>query len=108
GDLDKKIEALEPAPPAGGGRGGRGGRGGGQGGGRGAGGAAAAPDSLSAAAAALAGVMNLLQAADVTPTTVQLHAMADARTTAAKAMARWTALKTVDLAAVNAKLKAAG
>jgi photosystem II stability/assembly factor-like uncharacterized protein len=106
-DLDKKIEALEPAPPAGGGRGGRGGRGGG-GGGRGAGGAGVAPDSLSAAATALAGVMNLLQGADVRPTTVQLNAIADARATASKAMARWASMKAVDLAAVNAKLKAAG
>ena len=52
--------------------------------------------------------MNILQGADVPPTTVQLNAIADARATASKAMARWDAIKTVDLPALNAKLKAAG
>ena len=98
--LDKKLEALEPppqqAPAQGQGRGGRGG------------GPAAPPGSLSAASAALAGVMNLLQGADVRPTTVQLTAMTNARTTAAETMAKWTAVKTTDLVALNATLKAAG
>ncbi len=109
--LDQTIEALEPPPPGGGGgRGGRGGRGGAPGaeGGRGRGAAAAAPDSLSAASAALAGVMNSLQGADVRPTTVQLNAIAEARATAARAMAHWTAIREVDLPALNPKLKAAG
>jgi hypothetical protein len=66
------------------------------------------PDSLSGAAAALAGVMNLLQGADVRPTTVQLNAIAAARATAAKAMARWAALKTINLPALNAQLVAGG
>ena len=52
--------------------------------------------------------MNLLQGADVRPTTVQLNAIAAARATAAKAMARWTAVKTVHLPALNAQLAAAG
>ena len=52
--------------------------------------------------------MNLLQGADVRPTTVQLDAIARARAAASRAMARWTAVKTVDLPALNAKLKAAG
>ena len=66
--LDKKLESLEPTPQAPAEGRGRGGRGGGRGGG-----APAAPaGSLSAASAALAGVMNLLQGADVRPTTVQL------------------------------------
>ena len=52
--------------------------------------------------------MNLLQGADVRATAVQLNAIAEARAAAAKAMARWTAFKTADLAAANAKLKAAG
>jgi hypothetical protein len=52
--------------------------------------------------------MNLLQGADVQPTTVQLEAIASARAAAAAVMARWTAIKTVDLAALNAKLKLAG
>jgi photosystem II stability/assembly factor-like uncharacterized protein len=105
--LDQKLAALAPTPqPSENGRGGRGGRGDGAGG-RG-GDLAAAPDSLAAASAALAGVMNLLQGADVRPTTVQLDAIANARATASKAMTKWTAIKTVDLPALNAKLKAAG
>jgi hypothetical protein len=100
--LDRKVEALEPPPSqssAGAGRGGRGGRG-----------ASPAPatDTLSGASALLAGVMNLLQRADVRPTTVQLNAIANARTTASRVMARWMAIKTLDLVALNAKLKAAG
>jgi hypothetical protein len=105
--LDQKLAALAPTPqPSENGRGGRGGRGDGAGG-RG-GDLAAAPDSLAAASAALAGVMNLLQGADVRPTTVQLDAIANARATASTAMTKWTAIKTVDLPALNAKLKAAG
>jgi hypothetical protein len=52
--------------------------------------------------------MNMLQAADVRPTTVQLKAITSARTAAAAAMARWVAIKTADLPALNAKLSAAG
>src|SRR5262249_40812573 len=91
--LDKKLETLAPTPAApaeGRGRGGRGGGGGG--GGRGGGGAAAPPDSLAAASGSLAGVMNLLQAADVQPTAVQLKAIADARASAAGIVAKWTAI----------------
>ena len=118
-DFDKKVADVAGAPQAGGGRGafaGRGqpasaaqGRGAGGGGGRGAGGGGVpAPESLSSASASLSGVMTSLQGADVQPTTVQLNAIAAARATAAKMMARWTALKTIDLTALNAKLKAAG
>jgi photosystem II stability/assembly factor-like uncharacterized protein len=96
GTLDRKLEALAPPPePAAGGRG-RGGA------------PASPPDSLTGATAALAGVMNILQGADVQPTTVQLAAMADGRAAAAKVMARWAAIKSVDVAAVNAQLKGAG
>jgi len=56
----------------------------------------------------LTAVMNLLQGADVQPTTVQLNAIAAARAAAAKTMARWTAVKTVHLPALNAQLAAAG
>jgi len=52
--------------------------------------------------------MNILQGADVQPTAVQLKAIADARTSAAAIMARWNAIKAVDLVAINAKLKAGG
>ena len=63
---------------------------------------------LAAATSGLASVMNLLQDADVAPTTVKLNAIARVRTSAAQTMAKWNALKTVDLPAVNAKLRAAG
>ena len=69
---------------------------------------AVAVATLSAASTALSGVMNSLQAADVEPTTNQMAAMAAARRTAAAGMAEWNAIKTVDLPALNAKLKAAG
>jgi hypothetical protein len=102
--FDKKLEPLAPgpeAPPPAPAPGGRGGRGGGAG-------TQAPPDSLAGAAAALSGVMMLLQGADVRPTTVQLDAIAAARTHASEIMARWTTVKTTDLAALNAKLKSAG
>jgi len=104
--LDRKLESLSPTPDPNAGRGGRGGRGGG-GGGR-FGGPAAPFDSLAGAGASLAGVMNLLQGADVRPTTVQIKAIAAARTSASAVMAKWNAIRTVDLPAINAKLTAAG
>jgi len=105
--LDKKLESLSPTPdPNAVGRG-RGGRGGGGGGGR-FGGPAAPAGSLAAAGNALAGVMNVLQGADVRPTNVQIKTIAEARATASATMAQWTAIKTVDLPAANAKLTAAG
>ena len=52
--------------------------------------------------------MSSLTAADVQPTANQLAAMAAARRTAATAMWQWTTIKTVDLPALNLKLKAAG
>ena len=48
---------------------------------------------LPAAGASLAGVMNLLQAADVQPTAVQLDAISRARRAAARALAGWKALE---------------
>jgi photosystem II stability/assembly factor-like uncharacterized protein len=56
----------------------------------------------------LSGVMNSLQSADVQPTALQVKAIAAARAAGTAAMARWTAIKTVDVPAFNAKLKAAG
>ena len=58
--------------------------------------------------AALTGVMNILQGADVRPTTVQLKAITAARDGAAGALLKWTAIKTADLPALNVKLAAAG
>jgi photosystem II stability/assembly factor-like uncharacterized protein len=122
--FDKKVEATAGAAGGGGGRAGRGGRGAaGAAAGRGAavagaavaagGQEAALPNpadapTLSGAAAGLSGVMNLLQAADVRPTTVQLNAIAGARAAGTAAMARWTAIRTGDLPAINVKLTAAG
>src|SRR5262249_17746154 len=53
-------------------------------------------------------VMTLLQGADVQPTAVQLDAIARARRAASEAMAAWTAIRTTELPALNAKLSAAG
>jgi len=50
-------------------------------------------EALNAAAQRLSGVMNILQAADVQPTAVQLKAIGAARQNAATAMARWKAAK---------------
>jgi photosystem II stability/assembly factor-like uncharacterized protein len=81
--LDKKVQTLVGPAPAGAG-------------------------VLTGASNGLAAVMNILQGADVRPTTVQLKAIAAARTAAAAAMATWSAVETVDLPALNASLVAAG
>jgi hypothetical protein len=99
--FDKKLEALASMPQAG--RGGRGGRGGGFGAP-----AAGAPDTLNGASLALSGVMNSLQGADVAPTALQVSSIETALRNARAAIARWNALKTTDLAALNAQLKPAG
>ena len=52
--------------------------------------------------------MNLLQGADVRPTAVQLNAIAAARAQAARVMARWNTVSTLELAALNVRLSAAG
>jgi photosystem II stability/assembly factor-like uncharacterized protein len=103
--FEKKAAALEGQRPAAGG----GQRGGGGGGGRGGAGAAPAPvDTLWAVSGALSGRMNSMQAADVAPTAATLASVSAARTAAAAVMARFNALRTVDLPALNATLKAAG
>ncbi len=51
--------------------------------------------------------MNSMQAADVAPTANHVAAVTAAQANAARVMARWNALRTVDLAALNARLKAA-
>lgn len=99
---DKKLDSLAGAAPATGG-----GRGGGGGGGRGGAPAGPTAETLTSASTSLAGVMNLLQGADVRPTTVQLNAITKARAEGARVMARWTALNTTDLAALNRTLTAA-
>jgi len=52
--------------------------------------------------------MNSLQAADVEPTANAIAAIAAARANAGQVMARWATVKTVDVPAVNAQLRAAG
>jgi hypothetical protein len=52
--------------------------------------------------------MNILQGADVRPTTFQLKAITAARATAVASTATWTAIKSVDLPALNTKLTTAG
>ena len=104
----KKTAALAGTPPgaAGGGRGGRGAGGG-------APAAATAPavtdaETLWGIRSQLSGLMNSMQAADVAPTANTLAAVTAARATASRVMAKWNALRTVELPALNARLKAAG
>jgi photosystem II stability/assembly factor-like uncharacterized protein len=97
-----KVEEIAPAPPAGGGRGGRGG------GGRGGASAPAAAPSLESAMTAMNAAAMAMQAADVAPTANQVAACGKARATAGEVMAKWKALSTTGLAALNAKLKASG
>ena len=104
--FEKKAAALEGQRPAAGG----GQRGGGGGGGQRGGGAAptAPPDTLWAVSSLLSGQMNSMQAADVAPTSATLASVTAAQTATAGVMARWNTLRTVDLPALNAALKAAG
>jgi hypothetical protein len=102
--FDRKLAAVEGLSAGQGGRGS--GRGGGAGGGRGGG--AGGPDTLSSIGGALTPLMSLLQAADAAPTGQLLQAVAERRKALAGLMTTWTALKTVDLAAVNAELAKAG
>jgi hypothetical protein len=106
---DRKLEAIAGAQPAAGGRG-RGGAGRAGGGGRagGARGGGAPVETLATASASLAGVMNVLQAADVQPTAVQLAQISEARGQGTRVMGRWATLSTTELAALNARLTAAG
>jgi photosystem II stability/assembly factor-like uncharacterized protein len=94
------LEGQRPAPGA------RGGVGGGE---RGGTGLPARPvDNLWAVGMLLGSQMNSMQAADVAPTAATLAAVSQAQGAAALVMARWTALKRVDLPVLNAALKQAG
>jgi hypothetical protein len=89
-----------PPPPAG-----RGQRGGGRG--------AAAPGggqqpTTAGISASLTSLIGLLQGADVAPTTQLVAAVTERQHVLATIRTRWNALKTVELAAVNAQLKKAG
>jgi len=104
--FDKKAGALLGTPPeVGGGRGRGAGFGGG---GRGGAPPPAATDTLWAVSGSLGGLMNVMQAADVAPTSNTVAAVTAAQQNAARVMARWRALETVDLPVLNAQLKAQG
>ena len=67
-----------------------------------------ASDALVAAATALQAQVNTLGGADAPPTALQTAGMTAARTAGTAALAKWRAVSAVDLAALNAALKAAG
>jgi photosystem II stability/assembly factor-like uncharacterized protein len=100
-----QVAALAPPPAM---DSGRGGVGGGGGGGRGRGGAGDVAPTLDGVSAAMLAAAMAMQGADVAPTGREVAACASARRQSAEVMARWTRLKTTDLAALNAKRKAAG
>ncbi|HEY3935619.1 MAG TPA: hypothetical protein VGL65_13490 [Gemmatimonadales bacterium] len=129
-----KVDSLAPAAAAGGGRGGRGGGGrGGRGGGAGAAGAAtgagapagppaagraggrgrgaasgAGTSTLDGASSAFMAAALAMQSAEVAPTASEVAACGQARAESVAVTLRWNALRTTGLAALNAKLKAAG
>jgi hypothetical protein len=88
------------------GQGGGGGRRGG-GGGRGRGGAAGQP-SFASINGELMQLLSLIEDADAEPTTQAVAAVRKVEADYAGLLARWTALRTTDLAALNSKIKAAG
>jgi len=102
--FDAKAVALEGVSGGGGGRGGRGGAAA-----PGAAAPGAAPaDTLSSFSGSVTSIIGLLQAADVTPTSQVVAAAAERQKALASLMAKWTALKATELAALNAQLKQAG
>jgi hypothetical protein len=104
--LKARIDSLAPAGAAGGGRGGRGA---GFPGGGGRGGAGAAPPAnLATISNALVAAISGLQTAEMVPTAARLEAARKAQADAVALMQRWNTLGTINLNALNAKLKAAG
>jgi hypothetical protein len=98
-------QLIAIAGQSGGGR--RGGGGGAGGGGLGGRGAAAQP-TIAAVNAQLLAALSLLEGTDTELTSQGMATVVDARRAADAVNARWTALRTTELAAVNAKLRAAG
>jgi hypothetical protein len=97
-----QVEALAPA-------GGAGRRGRGFGGPGGPGGAGAAPPpTLESVSNAMMVAAMAMQGADVAPTAGQVASAAKARADGAATIRAWTTLRTTGLAALNAKLRAAG
>jgi photosystem II stability/assembly factor-like uncharacterized protein len=102
-NLEGRLDALEPGPERGVGFGAVPTRLGGT-----SPSAGPPPDSLTGVSAALAAVMNLLQGADVRPTTVQLNAIAGGGGAEGEKEKGWQRVEEVDLPALNAQLVAAG
>jgi photosystem II stability/assembly factor-like uncharacterized protein len=98
--FDKKAASIEGAT---------GGPGGGRGGPMGPGGpgGAGAPDTLTGIGSSLNSLMNMLQAADVAPTSQLVAAVSERRQALRALLAKWESLKTSELAAVNTVLKEA-
>lgn len=92
-----RVLALAPAPERGA-RGGFGRRGG----------ASNTPATLESASKGLMGAALAMQSADVAPTAGNIAACTQAQAQAADVMARWHALATTELGALNAKRRAAG
>lgn len=65
------------------------------------------PDTMMSLRFGLLGLMEGLQAADVSPTAAQIAAVADRRRALANLIEKWTALKNVDLKELNRKLERA-
>ncbi|MFY9529988.1 MAG: hypothetical protein WBC04_24705 [Candidatus Acidiferrales bacterium] len=63
------------------------------------------PDTLNSVRGSLLALMNMVQAADVAPTTQLVAAASDRRKAAAQIMNRWAALKAQELTALNPQLK---
>jgi hypothetical protein len=97
-----RLDSIAPAGAGGGGRGGRGG------GGRGGAAAASTAPTLESVGTAMNAAAMAMQSADVAPTGNQVAACTKARAEAAAVLAKWRALSTTGLAALNAKLKASG
>jgi len=84
------------------------GGGGGRGGGRGRGGGAGAQTTFRSINGELMTLFSLLEDADGEPTTQAMTAIRGVQREFADLQARWSRLRTTDLAALNAKLRAAG
>ena len=70
--------------------------------------AANAAPTLSGASSAMMSAAMAMQSADVSPTAVQLAAVASARASSVAAMSAWTTLRASGLAAINAERQTAG
>ena len=97
-EFETRLNAIAGAGAGGGRRGGGGGRGG----------APAAGPTLASMSGELLTLMNLLEEADAEPTTQVLAAARAAQKDFDALVARWKALTTTDLGALNGRLKSAG